>query len=99
MAKKRLVREARDHTFAFTCPYPSGCGYEADDGHVPWVTDNWPNYDLAAARGKQHLREHETGADPTVDTEVTPPLADFYVEHGLVDENAVTPPNPDDWEV
>jgi len=99
MAKKKLVTQARDKTHTFTCPHPSGCGNDTEEGHFPWVSTNWPTHDLAAARGKQHLREHETAVDPAVETEVTPPLADFYREHGLVDENAVQPANPDDWEI
>jgi hypothetical protein len=96
MAKRKikLVTEERG-TFKFTCPHPTGCG----EAGTPWSSDNWPSRELAAARGKQHLREHETGADPDVETEVTPPLHEFYAEHGLVDANAVVAPNPDDWEI
>ena len=100
MAKKvHLVTEERDKTFSFKCPHPLGCGSDTVDGHFPWTSTNWPSRELAGERGKQHLREHETAVDPAVETEVTPPLEDFYREHGLVDANAVQAPNPDDWEI
>lgn len=99
MPKKiQLVTGEKDGTFTFTCPYPTGCGVDTDDGHVPWTSSNWKNRGLATSRGQQHLREHETAADPDVPTEVTPPLEEFYVDNGLVDPPA-PPVDPTTWEV
>lgn len=89
MAKKNYVTEEQDGTFTFRCPHPTGCG----TGEAPWSSSNWPNRGLATSRGKQHLREHETGADPDVPTEVTPPLEEFYRASGLVDTSAQPTPN------
>lgn len=99
MAKKiRLVTKQEDGTHKFQCPHPTGCGGPTADGHRPWSSDRWPTHDLAADRGRQHLREHETGADPDVETEVMPSLEEFRKSKGLVDD-VVPAVNPDDWEL
>lgn len=61
-------------TFEWVCPItPQSCGDKA--AGIPFRTSGWLSQDVAAARGAEHLREHETGEPMTE-------LAQFEREHG-----------------
>lgn len=83
--------------YEFNCPHPFGCGVDPLDPEKRFRSFNWADEESARIRGKQHLNEHETGADPNRETEVMPELHEFRVGRGL--STAVPTTNPDDWEL
>ena len=87
MAKKKLVTGTKVEGYTFTCGYPTGCG---EPGGAPFTSSGWVNREDAAARGQQHLDEHDgKGVMPDLDT--------FRQERGLTRETAGV--NRDDWEL
>lgn len=104
MAEKKKVQlvtsyknDDGDTMYQFICPHPVGCGLDPLDPEKRHRSFNWADRESAVARGRQHLAEHETGADPDRDTEVSPELHDFRVARGLTNPTGTT--NPDDWEL
>lgn len=85
--------------YDFRCPYSTGCGVSAADPSAePFSSVGWVNRDHAVARGKQHIREHETGADPNVDTEPMQELEEFRQAHGITSATAGQSARPTEWE-
>jgi hypothetical protein len=85
--------------YEFRCPYPTGCGENAlDPEATPYRAFNLAEREWAVARGKQHLAEHESTADPNRDNELTPEMHEFRVALGIAAAAAPTV-NPDDWEL
>jgi hypothetical protein len=67
--------------YTFTCPVTSGCG---DPGSGEgFVSRGWPERKYAIERGREHFREHVTGADPEQTTVVASSLEEFRAKHGL----------------
>ena len=82
MTKRRYsaaaaVDQDSDGTWRFTCPHPAGCGADGDDGHVSFISSQWPQKGHAVARGQEHLDEHDTGL-PAQE------LVDFRAMHKVV---------------
>lgn len=75
--KQRLVTKQDDGSglYEFNCPYPTGCGADPNDPDQRYRAFNYDR-ESAAARGKQHLAEHETG-------EPVPEAHEFRVGRGL----------------
>lgn len=88
MAKQKLVTKADDNTWDFRCGYPTGCG---EPGGKPFESLGWGKREDAAARGRQHLDEHEgKGVAPDLDT--------FRKERGLTVDTAGAV-DPSQWEL
>jgi len=97
MAQKKIKTVTSRKTDAgtvydFTCPFPTGCGLDANDPDSRFTTSDWANRADAAERGKQHVAEHTDGTP-------MPSLDEFRKARGLTAETAVpAAPNPDDVE-
>ena len=94
MAVLQVVTERTDEgrtVYDFRCPYPVGCGTpDTGDDHVPFNSTGWNRRDDAVERGKQHIREHETG-------EPMPELGYYRAARGLTQANAGEALKPPEW--